>query len=132
MEINGKSGFAVLLVHKESSLTVGFTETFRNAVHHPLVSHSGEMAINLIEELKEIALVFVAIDLPDLSGFETVSRIRAKRQALPIVLLTNHLTVETMKVAMVCGCNEVLQEPVSRKMLQSILQKYLLNTSYKN
>jgi len=132
METHPKPDFPVLLIHQASRLTAGFEDALRQSVSHPVIFDSAQTALVFIQNSNEIGLIFVAIDLPDMSGFETVNKIRVDRKSLPIVMLTHYLTVETMKVAMACGCNEVIKEPVSRKMLQSILQKYLLNTSDEN
>jgi len=125
MDASPKPKPAVLLVHKEGGLTPGLFSSFMLLADQPLVAHTGEMAIRMVRENNNIRLVLIGMDLPDFNGIETVIRIRETQKTLPIVLLTHYLTVETMQVANIIGCNDIIQEPVTPEMVQSILGKYL-------
>jgi DNA-binding NtrC family response regulator len=116
---------AVLLVQKDGDITSEFLSACMQLADRPLLTNSGKKAIDLMDEDDSISLVFIAIDLPGINGIETVSRIRNRNETIPIVLLTHYMTIETLKVAMACGCNEVLQEPVTQTMMVSLLNKYL-------
>lgn len=126
--MNEESGseMFVLLVQPENEISKPFLSEFLQTVEHPLVVSTGEDAIEKLFQFKQIALVIVAIDLHGHSGIEVVEQIRASFEKIPIVLLAHRLTIEILKIAQICGCNEVIQEPLSSSILQSLIFKYIL------
>src|SRR4051794_5297529 len=61
-------------------------------------------------------LVLLDLKLPVLDGWETARRIRAlpaPLNALPIIAVTAHVSLEDKDKALMVGCNEYLAKPIN-------------------
>jgi DNA-binding NtrC family response regulator len=104
--------------------------------HLVIRGHLSEMGYKLycpadIAELRLILLmhprvdfVIFSSDLPGLENLIPVRNIRENYPATPILLLMNSINIETMRLANIMGCNEVIKDPVSARELDLILSKY--------
>ena len=104
--------------------------------HLAIRGHLSEMGYNLycpddLEELRlilrvhpRVDFVIFSSDLPGLENLIPVRNIRENYPATPILLLMNSINIETMRLANIMGCNEVIKDPVSTRELDLILSKY--------
>lgn len=120
-----------LLVHRRVLLTEdnlaaamvvsNMLKRFGCAVDH---AKSGQEAIDLAAS-KEYALIFMDIGLPDMSGLEATSAIRALNGAcsnVPIVALTGH--VNHREECLNAGMQDLLHKPAQADDLSGILSRY--------
>ncbi|MFZ4465353.1 MAG: response regulator [Bacteroidales bacterium] len=117
----------LLFALKQSTIGNELIESFRKKGSHLLVTGTGEETIQVFNQHLKIALILIPIDLQGLDAFETVNKIRQSDASVPVILLSNFVTVHTIRLAIGIGCNEILQTPVSPFTLEEILLKYLHN-----
>ncbi len=76
-------------------------------------------------------LIFMDISMPEFDGIEATKAIRSSGVASfesPIIALTAHAMPEDIEVFKGAGMNDVLTKPISRQVLQDILQSITSNT----
>ena len=88
---------------------------------------TGHEAIDLLEALPGIAIVFMDIMLPEMDGYETTRRIREKPEfkALPIIALTAKAMKGDREKCLEAGASDYLAKPVNTEQLLSALRMWL-------
>ena len=70
-------------------------------------------------------LVLLDFRLSDTNGLKVLEQMRASGHVMPVVMLTAYGDVPLAVEAMQAGATEFLQKPVSLKMLQSLIRRYI-------
>jgi DNA-binding NtrC family response regulator len=120
-----KPEYTLLFALKRSSYGTELIETFQKKDFKVLVTGTGEETLSKYIDHPEVAVMLISIDLSGMDAFETVNKIRQFDVAVPVILLSDYVTINTIRLALETGCTEILQTPVSKGMLEGILQKYL-------
>ena len=76
----------ILLVDDEASITSALTILFERTGYEVLVAHSGQQAIQKLQEMPD--LIVLDINLPDTDGFAVCQRVREQTTYIPILMLT--------------------------------------------
>ena len=90
-----------------------------------LMASSGQRAISLMKEHPDFRMAFFSTDLEGLNGFDTTMQARALDPGLPIILLVNYSTRETINLAAMVGCDQVLQNPIEPETFVVLVDKLL-------
>jgi len=69
----------------------------------------------------DLGCVFLGLDLPDADGMILLSALKQSHPALPIVLVTSHLTDKISLEAHTRGALCCLQKPISSRTLERLL-----------
>lgn len=115
----------LLLAQKESMQDTEFLSELRQKGFNILIATSGEEAFQFCQEHSEIELILVGIDLPGRNGIETIRYIRQTNETVPVILLSQYVTLDSLRLANGIGCNEILQTPLNRGALDAIVTKYI-------
>ena len=115
----------LLFAFKQSSHLTELVEALQKKAYHLLIAGTGEETILVYTGHPSIDLIIIASDLPGKDAFETVSEIRQTNVLVPVILLSNFVTVNTIRLALGIGCSEILQTPLCPGTLDEILHKYL-------
>jgi len=73
----------------------------------------------------EYDLIFMDIQMPNMSGYEAAKVLRRNKIGTPIVALTAHAMKGDKEKCLSAGCDGYLSKPISRKKLMKILRRYL-------
>jgi len=117
----------LLFAMKRTPHEAELLEAFQKNGYNLLVAETGEETICIFSEHPKIDVLLISIDLPGMDAVETVCKIRQNNTSVPVILLSNFVTIYTIRLALGIGCNEILQTPVSPIALQGIIFKYLNN-----
>ncbi|MBL6689221.1 MAG: response regulator [Pseudomonadales bacterium] len=90
--------------------------------HTVTIARSGSEALAQVEE-NDFDLVFMDIQMPDMSGAEATRQIRTFNQKLPIVGLTAHATAQEKEEYNNAGIDDVLIKPVRMENLKSVIHR---------
>ncbi len=90
-----------------------------------VTTDSGHEAIRLIREEGDFFVVFLFADLQDLNGYETALTIRQLYQDLPIILLVHYNNLQSLRLATMVGCTQLLQLPLDEEEMLMITRKHL-------
>ena len=93
-----KAGLRILLVDDDNLVQTAISAQLRRLGHSVLLASHGQEALDKLQEGANVDLVLLDIDMPVLSGSETLPRLRALRPALPVIIETGNpnLAVEQL------------------------------------
>lgn len=82
-----------------------------------------EALTKAMEELPSV--VFMDLNLPDISGVETTRRLREIRtmQNVPIIAITASNSAEDQEAAYRAGCDDYITKPADPKRLEELVDK---------
>jgi len=88
-------------------------------------------AYNAAEALARIAaetydLVLADLKMPGMDGFEMISRLKAMRPELPVIMITGYATVETAVKALRHGVEDYVTKPFNIDELSKVISRALL------
>ncbi len=86
---------------------------------------SGIEAVEICTSNKNIDLVLMDIQLPEMNGYEATRLIKEHRNDLPIIAQTAYAMAEDAQKSYNAGCDEYLSKPIEKVKLMSLMSKYL-------
>lgn len=92
-------------------------------VYEIIGATSGKEAIEKLAQ-EEVDMILLDVMMPEMDGFETISRIREKYD-MPIVLMTGDRNIETIEKASVYGVDDYLTKPFLPLALKEIIHSTL-------
>lgn len=103
---------SVALIVEDTEANRTFFERLLVQAKFEVVSAArGREALEIMEELKELALALVDMEIPDMSGLLLTSQIRRRHPNCCIVIATMHDEPALMESAFSKGCNVFLVKP---------------------
>lgn len=95
-----------------------------------LMASSGQKAISLMKDHSDFRMAVFSADLDGLNGFDTTLLARSLNPGLPIILLVNYSNRETINLAVLVGCDQVLQNPVQPLAFEVLVDKFISNVHH--
>jgi CheY-like chemotaxis protein len=89
-----------------------------------ITARNGDEAVRACREMKP-DLVLMDLNMPGLSGFDTIVRMRADGYAKPIVVLTASESAEDRRKARAVGCDDYVLKTLDMNDLGNIVERYL-------
>jgi CheY-like chemotaxis protein len=92
-----------------------------------ITANTGRDAIQLVDQTPDLAIVLVDIMMPEMDGYETMHRIRAKTefQRLPVIALTAKAMKGDREKCLEAGASDYIAKPVDTERLLSLLRVWL-------
>jgi signal transduction histidine kinase/DNA-binding response OmpR family regulator len=92
------------------------------------VATNGRQAMELLDKLN-VAMVISDIVMPEMSGYDLCSAIRAdpRHAALPVMLVTSLVDVQDVLRGLECGADNFIRKPYDEKYLLSRVDYLLMN-----
>jgi signal transduction histidine kinase/DNA-binding response OmpR family regulator len=87
---------------------------------------SGQLALEKINE-KDFDIIFMDMQMPEMSGVETTKAIRDKHIHTPIIALTANAFESDKQECLSAGMNDFTTKPLRRNELHRLIQKYSNN-----
>ncbi len=79
----------------------------------------------LFVKYPEIKLLLLCDEIARVNGFEIITTFRKRYPLVPVILFSNHIDMQNIKLATLLGCNDVLQIPGDECAMEAIIQGYL-------
>jgi DNA-binding response OmpR family regulator len=98
---------------------------FNSSEYIILTAGSGEKVLGIFNGHPETSLVIITAELGDSNGFEVLRQMKSCRSGTPVFLLAAYISFESLKLASLYGCDELLQIPVRKRELMAVVNKYL-------
>jgi len=102
---------------------------FRAALHkygvNTLSAQNGKDAIRLFSENKQIDLVLMDLNMPEMDGFEATQKIKSMRPEVPVIAQSAYVLAGEEKRSLEAGCDEFLAKPIRLNSLVGVLKRYL-------
>ena len=102
----------VLLVDDEVSFVETFSERLELRDFEISKAFSGEEALEVLDENKNIEVVILDIKMPGMDGIETLAEIKRKNPLVEVMMLSGHADVASAIDGMKQGAFDYLMKPV--------------------
>ncbi|NBO45818.1 MAG: DNA-binding response regulator [Actinobacteria bacterium] len=100
----------VLIVDDEEGVRELLCDALRIAGYSPLAAPNGRAALTLLRE-KSVALVIADINMPQMTGFEMLSKLRAQGNATPVLLLSARGERHDVTEGLRLGADDYVSKP---------------------
>ncbi len=118
----------ILIVEDDGTIRLGLKYYLEQENYEVIESENGEYALNLLEQNKDISLILLDINLPDINGFDLFEKIKANRD-IPVIFLTaNDLEVSIVR-GLDMGADDYITKPFKARELISRIKNVLRRTS---
>ncbi len=77
-----------------------------------------------------IELVVLSIEVAVINGFEIIAALRKINPAISVILLSSHVNMQTIKLAALMGCSDVLQTPADENQIKAIITNHIQLNPY--
>ena len=103
----------LLVVDDEAENIITLQEIFYAKEYKILKAYSGEQALKLIKEHRDVSVVLLDTSMPGITGYEVCRRIRVEHSLyeLPILLFTTRHAPEDIAEGFEAGANDFLLKP---------------------
>ncbi|HMB08906.1 MAG TPA: response regulator [Isosphaeraceae bacterium] len=99
-------------------------EIFEPVGYRTLLAESGEEAIDIVKD-QDVHLALMDMNLPKLSGLETICLVRQIKGVLPMILITAEQDDNLLRKALSAHAFCVLAKPVSKNVVIYVVTKAL-------
>jgi len=120
-------GKTVLLVDDDARNIFALSSALERRGMRVLTATTGMEAIELVQSTPELAIVLMDIMMPEMDGYQTISRIREEPdyRRLPIIALTAKAMKGDREKCLEAGASDYLAKPVNTEQLLSALRMWL-------
>lgn len=116
----------IMLVDDEPSILKILQTYLGNAGHNTLAAESAEEALERLPETESVDLMLVDLRLgAGMDGLELMHEVKARRHALPVIMITAYGTVEVAVQAMKKGAVDFITKPFELKKLLAVINNAL-------
>ncbi|WP_179955979.1 MULTISPECIES: HAMP domain-containing protein [Antarcticibacterium] len=117
----------VLLVDDDGRNSYAISKALYDSGMKVIIADNGKMAIEKLEEEKDIDIVLMDVMMPVMDGYEAMKRIRERTEFknIPIISLTAKAMPEDKAKCLEAGANDYLTKPVNIDKLLNIVQLWL-------
>ena len=117
-------GIGILVADDEPDIVQVLTDRLTWLGHEVTSVGDGQAALTTLQS-RPIDLVFLDLEMPRLSGIETLKRIRQRWPEQPVIILTAHGSIPLAVQAMKDGAVDFITKPVDFQQLDSVVKKAL-------
>ncbi|MFO0581601.1 MAG: sigma-54 dependent transcriptional regulator [Anaeromyxobacter sp.] len=104
----------VLLVDDEKNILVTLSRALTMEGHVVETASGGREALDKIAALP-VDVVVMDVRMPDLDGLAVLEKARETRPGLPVVIMSGHGSLETVRSAFKLGAFDYLEKPITEK-----------------
>lgn len=87
------------------------------------LAEDAKSALNIIKENPNIDLIISDYELPDLSGYEFLKRVKTIHPVIPVIMLSGSLNKTRLKALVALGVKKFLAKPVKINLLLEFINK---------
>jgi CheY-like chemotaxis protein len=120
----------ILIVDDEADVELLFRQRMRKAVREGLLqlefAFSGEEAIQRLNstEHTDIALILSDINMPGMSGYELLEKIKSAHPSMKVVMVTAYGDEQYREKARQLGADDFITKPIDFKQIEDIIQSF--------
>ena len=104
----------VLLVDDEKNIQLTLSRALSMEGYAVEIAGGGKEALEKIAALP-VDVVVMDVRMPDLDGLAVLERARETRPGLPVVIMSGHGSIETVRSAFKLGAFDYLEKPITEK-----------------
>jgi len=92
---------------------------------HVFHAENSAQALSLLEKHSPVHLIFMDIQLPDMSGLQASVAIRKRYPKIPIIIQTAFAFESYQKKSQEIGCTYFIVKPLEPKRVLNVVAKYI-------
>jgi CheY-like chemotaxis protein len=115
---------SILITDDDAAARETLRDIFEPVGYRTLLAESGEEAIDIVRE-QDVHLAVMDLNLPRLSGLETMSLVRQIKGVLPMILMTAEQDENLLRKALSANAFCVLAKPVSKNVIIYVVTRAL-------
>jgi putative nucleotidyltransferase with HDIG domain len=115
----------LLVVDDEEAIREVIEEYFMRKGYEVYTAENGADALDVINEVPQIACIFTDINMPVMDGLELAERIRQIENTLPVVVMTGYPSLENTIQTLKNGVVDYLIKPVNLEQMELTLRRIL-------
>lgn len=119
------SGKTILIAEDTDCSFLYLKTILRNTQAVILWASTGQEAINLVREHREIDVVLMDINMPGISGFDATVAIHSIRKNLPVIAQTAYVHDNEVELCYASGCVDYIPKPIDKHLLLEKLGAFL-------
>jgi two-component system NtrC family response regulator len=121
---NDKKQKTILLADDDEGLRRVLEFQLSEAGYHVLTAEDGAKALELFIN-NDTDCVITDLQMPRLSGLDLLSRIKAVKPEMPVIVITAYGDIETAVASMKAGANDYITKPFNREQILLNLERAL-------
>src|SRR3954468_23591021 len=111
----------ILIVEDDSLVAQSLELMLKSERFNPYITHLGHEAIELAK-IYDYEIILLDLNLPDMSGFEVLRKLRVARVKTPIVILSGLAGIENKVNGLGFGADDYITKPFHRDELIARIQ----------
>lgn len=119
------SGKVILIVEDTETSNRFYNAALSRTNAKLLWALDGEEALVRLNENTDIDVVLLDLNLPGISGFDVLKKIRSTNKDLSVIVQTAYVLSGEEAACYELGANDFITKPIMLEQLLSSLQKYL-------
>jgi len=116
----------ILVVEDDEMNFIYLSQIFKIAKISIIRAKTGYEAIEIVKYRKDIDLILMDIQLPDISGIEVTEKIKVIYPDMPIIAQTAAKSEFEKDSIIQAGCTDVLVKPFKMEEVLSKIKEYLI------
>ena len=108
--------YSILITDDDPECREALREIVEPEGYRTILAESGEEAVDIVRD-EPVHLALLDMQLPKMSGLETMQLVRQFNQVLPFILVTGAATDELMRQAFSARAFSVIPKPVSKNVV---------------
>ncbi len=125
MDLANTRGLTILIAEDDDYNHQYLVKTFEKHGLNILRATNGKEAVTICRQRDDIRMILMDGMMPEMTGYDAAREIRKFRPDIPIVVLTAYVSTESIREAVLSGCNDYLAKPIGPEELNAILAKWL-------
>jgi len=119
---------AILVVDDDVAVCELLQDVLSEHVFTVLTCHTGQDAVNRVQQDPGIALVLLDMMLPDINGLQVLLQLQKQRPSLPVVMLTGLGSESDVVVGLEMGADDYIGKPFNPRVVVARVKAVLRRT----
>ncbi len=116
----------IMLIDDDSRNIFALTAVLKSRGFTCVTTTSATEGVSLLEAQPGIGIVLLDMMMPEMDGYETLSRIRqGTRREIPVIAVTAQAMAGDREKCIQAGANAYISKPINVDALFTLLQRYL-------
>jgi two-component system, NtrC family, response regulator AtoC len=111
----------ILIVDDEAFICENLKRILEEERYHTVVAQDGQSALEFLQQ-ETIDLVFLDLNLPDISGLEVLKKIKEWDANLLVIIITGYASVESAVEALKLGAYDYIKKPFKADVIKLIVR----------
>lgn len=92
-----------------------------------LRASTGQEVLTLLEKHRDVSLLLLDVDMPEMNGIDALKQLRKTHPLLPVIAQTAYAMNEDKKKCFEAGCNDYISKPIDTYLLMNKIRNVMSN-----